>query len=244
MSLKPIKARRGDETLARILVVDDDKNICELLRLYLESEQHELIFAHDGSTALNLFRERQPQLILLDLMLPLISGIEVCRLIRRESMTPILMLTARDSSDDKVNGLDVGADDYVVKPFDPQEIAARVRALLRRPQSEAAQRKADSSVTIQNLIIDLQRYEVWNQGCKVEMKPKEIQLLHFLAVNQGRVFTREELLDKVWGYEFAGGTRTVDVHIKRIREKIEVPEAGWQIKTVWGVGYKFEVIHG
>jgi len=230
--------------LARILVVDDDKNICELLRLYLEADQHELSFAHDGSSALNLFREWQPQLVLLDLMLPLISGVEVCRLIRRESMVPILMLTARDSSDDKVTGLDVGADDYVVKPFDPKEVAARVRALLRRPQGDKSVGRSDTMVIIAELKIDMQRYEVTHRGHKVEMKPKEIQLLHFLAVNQGRVFTREELLDKVWGYEFAGGTRTVDVHIKRIREKLEIPEGGWQITTVWGVGYKFEVTHG
>jgi len=173
--------------LARILVVDDDKNICELLRLYLETENHELIFAHDGSSALNLFREKQPQLILLDLMLPLISGVEVCRLIRRESMVPILMLTARDSSDDKVTGLDVGADDYVVKPFDPKEVAARVRALLRRPQIDRTGGHEDKQVKIQELVIDLQRYEVWHQGKQVEMKPKEIQLLHFLAVNNNRV---------------------------------------------------------
>ncbi|MGE5454555.1 MAG: response regulator [Methylocystaceae bacterium] len=230
--------------MARILVVDDDKNICELLRLYLEQDQHEIIFAHDGSSALNLFREREPQLVLLDLMLPLISGIEVCRLMRRESMVPILMLTARDSSDDKVTGLDVGADDYVVKPFDPQEVAARVRALLRRPSTEKANRRDESIIIIDDLTINMQRYEVCYRGNKVEMKPKEIQLLHFLATNRNRVFTREELLDKVWGYEFAGGTRTVDVHIKRIREKFEQPGSNWEIKTVWGVGYKLEVTHG
>lgn len=159
-------------------------------------------------------------------------------------MVPILMLTARDSLDDKITGLDVGADDYVVKPFDPKEVAARVRALLRRPMGDKISGRNDALVSISDLVIDMQRYEVKHQGQKVEMKPKEIQLLHFLAVNQGRVFTREELLDKVWGYDFAGGTRTVDVHIKRIREKLEIPGGGWQIKTVWGVGYKFEVNHG
>ncbi|MGE5381178.1 MAG: response regulator [Methylocystaceae bacterium] len=230
--------------MARLLVVDDDKNICELLRLYLEPEQHELFFAHDGSTALNLFREEHPQLILLDIMLPLITGIEVCRLIRRESMVPILMLTARDASEDIVNGLDAGADDYVVKPFDPREVTARVRALLRRPLPDKAGIREDTAITIKNLLIDMRRYEVKYRGNKVEMKPKEIQLLHFLAIHPNRVFTREELLDQVWGYEFAGGTRTVDVHIKRIREKMGQSDNGWMIKTVWGIGYKLEVENG
>lgn len=227
--------------LTKILVVDDDLNICEILRLYLVHEGFNVILANNGSDGLNQFRAENPDLVILDLMLPLINGMEVCKLIRSQSDTPILMITARDTIDDKVNGLDTGADDYVVKPFDPKEVVARVRALLRRQKAGRKDGRSDKVISLGSVEIDLNRYTVMKDGIKIDLKPKEIQLLEFFARNPNRVFTREQLLEHVWGYDYAGETRTVDVHIKRIREKLEDQASLWRLSTVWGVGYKLEV---
>ena len=225
----------------KILVVDDDVNICEVIRLYLEHEGYCLVFAGDGSEALTKFNSEKPDLVILDIMLPVINGLEVCKLIRAKSRCPILMITAKDAVDDKVQGLETGADDYVVKPFDPKEVVARVKALLRRSENNAADTGQLEIYGIGGLEINLAKYEVLMDGQRVDLKPKEIQLLYFLCSNQNHVFTREQLLEKVWGYDYGGETRTVDVHIKRLREKLESPDSGWRITTVWGVGYKLEV---
>ncbi len=226
----------------KILIIDDDPNICEILRLYLTHEGFDLNFAHNGSEALDQFRREIPDLVILDIMLPLINGWEVCRLIRTQSRVPILMITAKDTTDDKVAGLEIGADDYVIKPFDPKEVVARVKALLRRTveQSSAGDLKPEI-VRLGDLEVNLAQYTVLVKGEKVELKPKEIQLLFFLLKNPNLVFTRDQLLEKVWGYDYMGETRTVDVHIKRLREKLEAGCTGWKITTVWGVGYKLEV---
>lgn len=220
----------------KILVVDDDKNICELLRLYLQKEGFELFFATDGSSALDLFRQKKPDLILLDLMLPLISGEDVCRLVRQESRVPIIMLTAKDTTEEKLEGFSIGADDYIVKPFDPLEAVARVKALLRRSTAGEA-----SVYTLGRLKINAATYEVRLKNQPVSLKPREFQLLLFLVRHANMVFTREQLLEKVWGYDFEGETRTVDVHVERLRKKLETAGEPWGIKTVWGVGYKLEV---
>ncbi|RJX23007.1 MAG: DNA-binding response regulator [Ammonifex sp.] len=221
-----------------ILIVDDDVNICDLLRLYLQHENYELTFAHDGSTALTIFREKKPSLVILDLMLPVINGWEVCRLIRQESDVPIIMLTARDDTSDKVAGLDSGADDYIVKPFDPREVAARVRAHIRR--RDAAPQSIPRRITIDGLTVDLDAYEVRYRDAVIDFKPREIQLLYFLLSHKNMAFSREQLLDQVWGYDYAGETRTVDVHVQRLREKLRGKTRSWRIATVWGVGYKAE----
>lgn len=225
---------------AKILVVDDDKNICELLRLYLQREGFELYFAVDGSSALDLFRQKEPDLILLDLMLPLINGQDVCRLVRQESTVPIILLTARDTTDDKVEGFSIGADDYIVKPFDPLEVVARIKAHLRRSAGDGASLPDD--YTLGQLRISAATYEVRLKNQRVSLKPKEFQLLLFLVRHTNIVFTREQLLEKVWGYDFGGETRTIDVHVERLRKKLEAPGEAWSIKTVWGVGYKLEVM--
>jgi DNA-binding response OmpR family regulator len=225
----------------RILIVDDDSNICEILRLYLVHEGLELTFAHNGSEALDKFREKAPDLVILDLMLPVINGWEVCKMIRNQSHVPILMLTAKDTTEDKVSGLGMGADDYVVKPFDPQEVVARVKALLRRSvETGPAGGQKHETIGLGNLQIDLSQYIVSCNGEKIDLKPKEIQLLSFLLRNPNMVFTRDQLLEHVWGYDFMGETRTVDVHVKRLREKLEDKDSGCRITTVWGVGYKLE----
>ncbi len=244
----------------KILVVDDDANICEILRLYMANEGLETVFARNGSEALDRFREENPDLVVLDIMLPIINGWEVCKMIRAVSSVPILMLTARDTTEDKVSGLDIGADDYVVKPFDPKEVLARIRALLRRAADNAGPGQAEpvepgpgrtspgqtgaeqnqEVLRLDNLEVNLSRYTVHCQGKKVNLKPKEIQLLAFLLRNPNIVFTREQLLEKVWGYDYMGETRTVDVHIKRLREKLASGGPKWRISTVWGVGYKLE----
>lgn len=226
----------------KILVIEDDRNICELIGLYLKKEGCRVFYAHDGSSGLNLVRQESPDLIILDIMLPVINGLDVCRLIRQHHTIPVIMLTAKDTSEDKIAGLDTGADDYVVKPFDPNELCARVRALLRRavPTKDVHQGKI---LVLGNLLIDMSQYKVQLNRQSVDLKPKEIALLHFLASNQNIVFTRDQLLEKVWGYDYTGETRTVDVHIKRLREKLETRESTWQIKTIWGVGYCFEVEH-
>lgn len=223
----------------RILVVDDDTNICELLRLYLEKEGYEVALAHNGSDAVTAFRELSPSLMLLDIMLPVLDGWQVCREVRKFSDKPIIMLTAKGETFDKVLGFELGADDYVVKPFDAKEVMARVKAVLRRSGSSASQ--ADiKEVRFDKLSINLTNYELRVDGKKVDTPPKELELIYHLASNPNRVFTRDQLLDEVWGFDYYGDSRTVDVHVKRLREKLEGVSEKWELKTVWSVGYKFE----
>ena len=227
----------------KFLIVDDDENIANLISLYLTKECYETRIEHDGQSALDAFKEYAPNLILLDIMLPGLDGYEVCREIRRESKVPIIMLSAKTEVFDKVLGLELGADDYIIKPFDSKELVARVKAVLRRYTEAPApvEKKPDEKrVEYKDLIINLSNYEVIYKGKPVEMTPREIELLYFLASSPNQVFTREQLLDHIWGYEYAGDTRTVDVHIKRIREKIADTDQ-WSIGTVWSVGYRFEV---
>lgn len=226
----------------KILIVDDDANIANLISLYLTKECFDTRTEEDGQSALNAFKEYNPDLVLLDIMLPGIDGYEVCREIRKESKVPIIMLSAKTEVFDKVLGLELGADDYMIKPFDSKELVARVKAVLRRYTTPAATPtpKSDKYVEYKDLIINLSNYEVIYKGKQVEMTPREIELLFFLASSPNQVFTREQLLDHIWGYEYAGDTRTVDVHIKRIREKISDTDE-WSIGTVWSVGYRFEV---
>ena len=227
----------------KILIVDDDENIANLISLYLTKECYETRIEHDGQSALDAFKEYAPNLILLDIMLPGLDGYEICREIRRESKVPIIMLSAKTEVFDKVLGLELGADDYIIKPFDSKELVARVKAVLRRYTEAPApvEKKPDEKrVEYKDLIINLSNYEVIYKGKPVEMTPREIELLYFLASSPNQVFTREQLLDHIWGYEYAGDTRTVDVHIKRIREKIADTDQ-WSIGTVWSVGYRFEV---
>ena len=227
----------------KILIVDDDENIANLISLYLTKECYETRIEHDGQSALDAFKEYAPNLILLDIMLPGLDGYEVCREIRRESKVPIIMLSAKTEVFNKVLGLELGADDYIIKPFDSKELVARVKAVLRRYTEAPApvEKKPDEKrVEYKDLIINLSNYEVIYKGKPVEMTPREIELFYFLASSPNQVFTREQLLDHIWGYEYAGDTRTVDVHIKRIREKIADTDQ-WSIGTVWSVGYRFEV---
>ena len=225
---------------SRILIVDDDKHIAELIALYLNKEGFETRQVHSGGSVTAAFAEFSPNLVLLDLMLPEMDGYEVCREIRKVSAVPIIMLTAKGEVFDKVLGLTLGADDYIVKPFDGKELVARVKAVLRRYGSPVADdSKDDKAINIPNLSINPSTYNVTYHGRTLELPPKEFELLYFLLSNPGRVFTRDQLLDNIWGYDFFGDSRTVDVHIKRIREKLD-GEDPWSIKTVWGVGYKFE----
>ena len=228
----------------RILIVDDDENIAELISLYLIKECYETEIVHDGESALKIYPEFKPQLILLDLMLPGIDGYQVCREVRAKSQTPIIMLSAKGEVFDKVLGLELGADDYMIKPFDAKELVARVKAVIRRygaGREEAAKTDARGDfVDYPDLHINLTNYSVLYKGRTVEMPPKELELLYFLAASPNQVFTREQLLDHIWGYEYVGDTRTVDVHIKRLREKLGDHES-WSIATVWGIGYKFEL---
>ena len=226
--------------LGKILVVDDDKNICELLRLYLEKEGYSVILAHDGEEALLKFETLHPELVLLDIMLPGLDGWQVCREIRKKSMAPIIMLTAKGETFDKVLGLELGADDYVVKPFDTKEIIARVKAVLRRV-GQSSQVNDVKEVSYDKLTVNMTRYELKVDGRVVDTPPKELELLFHLASNPNRVYTRDQLLDEVWGFEYYGDSRTIDVHVKRLREKLEGVSDKWCLKTVWGVGYKFEV---
>ena len=230
-----------------ILIVDDDNNIAELISLYLMKECFDTMIVEDGEKALEQFGQFQPNLILLDLMLPGIDGYQVCREIRRTSNVPIIMLSAKGEVFDKVLGLELGADDYIIKPFDSKELVARVKAVLRRTQTQAASLAAalpsenlGEYVEYPDLLINLTNYSVIYKGQNVDMPPKELELLYFLASSPNQVFTREQLLDHIWGYEYVGDTRTVDVHIKRIREKIHDNEY-WSISTVWSIGYKFGV---
>lgn len=223
----------------KVLIVDDDTNIVELIRLYLEKENFDVVAAYNGQSAVELFKSEAPSLVILDLMLPIMDGWQVCREIRRISNIPIIMLTAKGETFDKVLGLELGADDYMVKPFDTKELVARVKAVLRR--SETKDMQAKKEIVYPNLTINLSNYEMKLAGEIVEVPPKELELLYFLSSNPNRVFTREQLLEEVWGFDYFGDSRTVDVHIKRLREKLEGVQANWQLKTVWGVGYKFEV---
>ena len=230
-------------TKQKILIVDDDENIAELISLYLTKECYDTMMVHDGEEALNAFETYAPNLILLDLMLPGIDGYQVCREIRAKANTPIIMLSAKGEVFDKVLGLELGADDYIIKPFDTKELVARVKAVLRRYQPvkpEVSTTSKTKCVTYPGIEINLTNYSVIVDGVTVDMPPKELELLYFLATSPNQVFTREQLLDQIWGYEYIGDTRTVDVHIKRLREKIKDHET-WCLGTVWGIGYKFEV---
>ena len=225
---------------SKILVADDDNNICELLKIYLENEGYEVVTANDGVKAISSFKIYEPDLILLDIMMPRKDGWQVCREIREISSKPIIMVTARGEVFDKVLGLALGADDFITKPFDTKEVAARVKAVLRRYSGHD---NDDSEVIrFDNLEISLQKYELKLAGKVVDIPPKELELLYFLTSNYNRVFTRDQLLDKVWGFDYLGDSRTVDVHVKRLREKLEGKSDKWTLKTVWGVGYKFELL--
>ncbi|MBR0173057.1 MAG: response regulator transcription factor [Lachnospiraceae bacterium] len=225
----------------KILIVDDDENIAELISLYLVKEMYETEIAHDGEEALKLFQAGKPDMVLLDIMLPGVDGYEVCREIRKTSQTPIIMLSAKGEVFDKVLGLELGADDYMEKPFDAKELIARVKAVLRRYHAvpEETRSETEQKVILPDLEINMTNYSVMLANERIDMAPKELELLYFLASSPNRVFTREQLLDRIWGYEYVGDTRTVDVHIKRIREKLGDHE-GWAVATIWGVGYKFE----
>ncbi len=224
----------------KILVVDDDKNICELLRLYLEKEGFTPVIANDGEAALTRYDVEKPDLLILDIMMPKLDGWQVCREIRKKSEVPIIMLTAKGETFDKVLGLELGADDYVVKPFDAKEIVARIKAVLRRTGGQSCE-PSIKEVRFDKLIVNMTKYELRVDGKQVDTPPKELELLFHLASNPNRVYTRDQLLDEVWGFEYYGDSRTVDVHVKRLREKLEGVSDEWTVKTVWGVGYKFEV---
>lgn len=223
----------------KILVVDDDSNICELLRLYLEKEGYAVKIVNDGVSAVNAFKQESPDLMILDIMLPKLDGWQVCREIRKFSDKPIIMLTAKGETFDKVLGLELGADDYMTKPFDTKEMVARIKAVLRRTGA-AATADAVKEVNFENLSVNLTNYEMKVNGTPVDTPPKELELIYHLASNPNRVFTRDQLLDEVWGFDYYGDSRTVDVHVKRLREKLEGVSDKWELKTVWGVGYKFE----
>ena len=227
-------------SLEKIMVADDDQNICELLRLYLEKEQYTVVIANDGNEAIAKFNSENPALILLDIMMPGLDGWQVCREIRKKSNVPIIMITAKGETFDKVLGLELGADDYVVKPFDAKEIVARIKAVIRRVSSGTQAENAVREVSYDKLVVNMTRYELKVDGKVVDTPPKELELLFHLASNPNRVYTRDQLLDEVWGFEYYGDSRTVDVHIKRLREKLEGVSDQWCLKTVWGVGYKFE----
>ena len=224
----------------KIMIADDDKNICELLRLYLEKEGYTVVIANDGEEAVAKFNAENPDMILLDIMMPKLDGWQVCREIRKKSNCPIIMITAKGETFDKVLGLELGADDYVVKPFDAKEIIARIKAVLRRAGKSATEND-NKEVTYDKLVVNMTKYELKVDGKVVDTPPKELELLYHLASNPNRVYTRDQLLDEVWGFEYYGDSRTVDVHVKRLREKLEGVSDQWSLKTVWGVGYKFEV---
>ena len=224
-----------------VLIVEDDRNIAELLQLYLEKEGYAVITAEDGGKGLEKFRTIKPDLVLLDVMMPVMDGWAVCKAIRAESQVPIIMLTAKGEIDDKVSGLKSGADDYITKPFEMKEVLARIEAVLRRTSGVSAEKKS-RRLTFDKMTIDMDSFELIVDGKKVDTPPKEMELLFFLASSPNRVYTRNQLLDEVWGFDYFGDSRTVDVHVKRLREKLESVSESWSLKTVWGVGYKFEVI--
>ncbi|MDY3865265.1 MAG: response regulator transcription factor [Eubacteriales bacterium] len=225
---------------SKLLVVDDDPNICELLRLYFEKEGYQVKTASDGFEGVSIFKNFDPDLVLLDIMMPRKDGWQVCREIREVSAKPIIMITAKNETFDKVLGLELGADDFIVKPFDMKELSARVKAVLRR-YNAYSKTEDDEVVRFDQIEISLQKYELKLRGKAIDVPPKELELLYFLARNCNRVFTRDQLLDKVWGYDYLGDSRTIDVHVKRLREKLDGVSDKWALKTVWGVGYKFEV---
>ena len=223
----------------KLLVVDDDHNICDMLKLYFENEGYNVKTASDGMEGLSYFKAFEPDLVLLDIMMPKKDGWQVCREIREISAKPVIMITAKGEVFDKVLGLELGADDFIVKPFDMKELSARIKAVLRR-YSAQSKGSDDEVVKFENMEISLQKYELKLNGKAVDIPPKELELLYFLTSNSNRVFTRDQLLDKVWGFDYLGDSRTVDVHVKRLREKLEGVSDKWTLKTVWGVGYKFE----
>ena len=223
--------------MTKILVVDDDENICELLRLYLEKEGYEVFCSYDGADAIAKNEKEKPDLILLDIMLPKLDGWQVCREIRKNSQVPIIMLTAKSETFDKILGLELGADDYISKPFDAKEVMARVKAVLRRSSTSLSN---NTQVSYDKLSINITNYELIVDGKQIDTPPKELELIFHLASNPNRVYTRDQLLDEVWGFDYFGDSRTVDVHVKRLREKLENVSDEWSLKTVWGVGYKFE----
>ena len=224
----------------KVLVVEDDSNIAELLRLYLQKDGFEVSHAADGGKAVEMAREIQPDLVLLDIMLPVMDGWQVCRELRKTMKMPIIMLTAKGETEDKVSGLEMGADDYIVKPFEVKELLARVHAVLRRTGDDG--KPKSKKLTFDKLVINLDSYELIVDGKKIDTPPKEMELLYHLAATPNRVYTRNQLLDEVWGFDYFGDSRTVDVHIKRLREKLEGVSDKWALKTVWGVGYKFESV--
>jgi DNA-binding response OmpR family regulator len=232
---------RGDMnmegTIGKVLIVDDDENICEVIKMYVQSSGYDTRVCHDGKEAEVVFSEYKPDLVLLDIMLPHIDGIDVLKWIRKEREIPVIMLTAKGETFDKVLGLELGADDYIVKPFEPKELLARIKAVLRRYNVDSDNKEV---LKFQQLTIDINSYIVIYKDDEIKMPPKEFELLYYLANNKNRVFTREQLLCEVWGYDYPGDSRTVDVHVKRLREKLQ-GGPNWQIETVWGVGYKFEV---
>ncbi len=227
-------------SMGKILVADDDVNIADLLRLYLEKEGYTLTLANNGEEALEKFNMETPDIVLLDIMMPKLDGWQVCREIRKKSNCPIIMITAKGETFDKVLGLELGADDYVVKPFDSKEIVARIKAVMRRTGKSAAEAN-EKEVSYNKLVVNMTKYELKVDGKAVDTPPKELELLYHLASNPNRVYTRDQLLNEVWGFEYYGDSRTVDVHVKRLREKLEGVSDQWSLKTVWGVGYKFEV---
>ena len=223
-----------------VLIVEDDHNIAELLQMYLEKEGYAVTVAHDGGAGLSKFRAIKPDLVLLDVMMPVMDGWSVCKAIRAEEQTPIIMLTAKGETEDKIHGLRAGADDYITKPFEMREVLARIEAVLRRSNCGCAE-KAARRLTFDKLIIDIDAFELTVDGKKVDTPPKEMELLFYLASSPNRVYTRNQLLDEVWGFDYFGDSRTVDVHVKRLREKLEGVSDQWGLLTVWGVGYKFGV---
>lgn len=226
--------------MSKVLIADDDINIVKLIKLYLEKEDFTVCTASNGIEALEVFKRENPSIVVLDIMMPELDGNGVCREIRKSSDVPIIMLTAKGETFDKVLSLELGADDYIVKPFEPKELIARIKAILRRSESKSVKNN-EESVKFDRLEVNLSNYELKINDRILEIPPKELELLYFLVSNPNRVFTREQLLEEVWGFDYFGDSRTVDVHIKRLREKLENVEANWQLKTVWGVGYKFEV---
>lgn len=227
-------------SLGKVLVIDDDKNTCELLRLYLEKEGYNAMISYDGEEAVVKFNALKPDIVMLDIMLPTLDGWQVCREIRKKSNVPILMITAKGETFDKVLGLELGADDYIVKPFEIKEVLARIKAVYRRTGQAAGEIEV-KEVKYDKLVVNMTRYELKVDGKVLDTPPKELELLFHLASNPNRVYTRDQLLDEVWGFEYYGDSRTIDVHVKRLREKLDGVSSKWELKTVWGVGYKFEV---
>ena len=226
----------------KILIIDDDTAVCEMIKNYFEKEGYEVKAVNDGVAGVDSFKLYNPDIVLLDIVLPKKDGWQVCREIREASNQPIIMISAKSDTFDKVLGLELGADDYVVKPFDIKELSARVKAVLRRTRTHSSSKTDNEVIKLENIEISLQKYELKLFGKAIDIPPKELELLYFLAYNRNRVFTRDQLLDKVWGFDYLGDSRTVDVHVKRLREKLEGVSDKWVLKTVWGVGYKFEIL--